>query len=191
MGLSRTFQTPRLFGDLTVDESIMVGVDGRARASLLECMLRLPRARREEARARERAAALSSFVGLGGRGTAVARTLPHGQQRLVELGRALASQPRLILLDEPAAGLNADEIRHLGALLDRIVGDGSSVVLIEHRMDLVVAAARMVMVLDSGRPIAGGVTSQVVRDPKVIEAYLGTVDSRGLPPSEGSRARGG
>jgi ABC-type branched-subunit amino acid transport system ATPase component/ABC-type branched-subunit amino acid transport system permease subunit len=191
MGLSRTFQTPRLFGDLTVDESIMVGVDGRARASLLECMLRLPRARREEARARERAAALSSFVGLGGRGAAVARTLPHGQQRLVELGRALASRPRLLLLDEPAAGLNADEIRHLGTLLDRIVGDGSSVVLIEHRMDLVVAAARMVMVLDGGRPVASGVTSQVVRDARVIEAYLGTVDSRELPLSEGSRARGG
>ncbi len=189
LGVARTFQTPRLFGELSVLETIMLGSDMHSKASALECMLRLPRARQEETQAWVRAAALATFIGLGKRATSVAKTLSHGHQRLVELGRALASDPALILLDEPAAGLTSEEIRHFGQLLAEVIRTGTSVVLIEHRMDLVVRAAHVVFVLDGGRRIAGGRPEEVVRDPVVVEAYLGATSARKLPILEGSGAR--
>ena len=172
-GIARTFQNVQLFGELTLIENIMVGLHHTYRGSLLDVALRLPRARREEHDAQVRAASILGFVGLEQLANEEARNLPYGKQRLLEIGRALALDPKLLLLDEPAAGLTAPDIKELIDIIRKIRDHGISLVLIEHHMDVVMALCDMVTVLDFGQKIAEGPPGAVQADERVIAAYLG------------------
>ncbi len=173
-GIARTFQNLQLFGDLTVLENVMVGLHPSFKASLAEVAFRLPRARREEAQARVRAYALLRFVGLEQAAFDKARNLAYGQARLLEIARALALAPTLLLLDEPAAGLTSGEIQAINLLIQRIKAAGVSILLIEHHMDMVMAVSDDVSVLDFGKKIAEGRPKLIQENPAVVEAYLGT-----------------
>jgi len=172
-GIARTFQNIRLFANMSVLENVMVGRHARTRAGVTGAVLRDAATRAEEAAIADRARELLEYTGIAGRAAEPAHCLAYGDQRRLEIARALATEPRLLALDEPAAGMNATETAELKRLLDRIRGDGVTLLLIEHDVKLVMGLCDRVAVLDYGRKIAEGAPAAVQRDAAVIEAYLG------------------
>ncbi len=172
-GIARTFQNIRLFGEMTALENVMVGRHVRTRAGVIGAVLRTPATRREEAAIRSRAAELLEYVGISQYADYRARTLSYGDQRRLEIARALATDPQLLALDEPAAGMNATEKLGLRDLLESISRDGKTILIIEHDVKLVMGLCDRVTVLDYGKSIAEGEPSEIQSNAAVIEAYLG------------------
>ena len=174
MGIRRTYQNIRLFPAMSALENLIVGMHTVTRAPLWQRLIYAPGSRREEATTRERAGALLERVGLGRRMGELARNLSYGEQRRLEIARALASDPRLLLLDEPTAGMNPREVDEVAELIRSIAAEGRTVLLVEHNMALVMSVCERITVLDFGRVIAEGTPAEVSSDEAVITAYLGS-----------------
>lgn len=173
LGVGRTFQTPKLLHDLSVLDNVRLGGFASERASAFEILLGLPRAQQDRRDGSAAAMTLLRFVGLAERAGDLAGDLPHGQQRLVEIARAMAGRPSLLLLDEPAAGLSMDELDRLGALIEAIAALGTTVLVVEHHLELIARISRSVTVLDRGQVLAAGTPAQVFGHPEVERAYMG------------------
>jgi ABC-type branched-subunit amino acid transport system ATPase component len=181
LGIARTFQTAQLFGGLTVLQNVLAGFTGQTHGRLVDSAFITPRLQREEAARRTTALELLDFVGFKGNPHVLASSLPFGHQRLVEIARALAMNPVLIAMDEPAAGLNPKEVEDLDELISRISARGSAVLLVEHHMDLVMGISSHITVLDHGEKLAEGSPAEIQANPRVIEAYLGAEDLDEVP----------
>jgi branched-chain amino acid transport system ATP-binding protein len=177
LGLARTFQNIRLFGDMTALENVMTGADARNKVGLIGSIFGTSTSRQDEKLSHSRAAELLNFMGISHRSGQLARNLPYGDQRRLEIARALALEPKVLLLDEPAAGFNPQEKVELGELIKKIRDAGFAVLLIEHDMSLVMKISDRVSVLDFGQKIAEGTPSEIQSNQKVIDAYLGVVEN--------------
>ncbi|MCG1011681.1 ABC transporter ATP-binding protein [Tepidanaerobacter sp. GT38] len=173
MGIARTFQNIRLFGEMTVLDNVIIGQHCRTKTGVFGAILKTPAVRKEEALVKEKAMDVLKFVGLDDVYNEKAKNLPYGKQRRLELARALATDPELILLDEPAAGMNPQETNELIELIEKLNDMGKTVLLIEHDMKLVMGISKRIMVLDYGRKIADGPPEEIRNNEKVIKAYLG------------------